>query len=314
MIFTLNGMAKLKVLMLNFLTMKVCNTVFQKIIYPLGRRLDESCPYVDARLPEFGRINAVIPPLSLQGSCLTIRKFSQKPITIEQMLEANTLCASASAFLELAVTKRLNIVVAGGTGSGKTTLLNALSSYIEVTERIITIEDTLELRLQKPHIINLEARPANIEGKGQVSIRQLLINALRMRPDRLIIGECRGAEALDMLQAMNTGHAGSMTTIHANSARDSIKRLVTLALMADVNLPAQAIREQIVSAIDLIIYTMRNADGSRKITSISEVCGLEGNTILSHNIFERNDNKLRSTGIIPRFLEGEAHELFWLAS
>jgi len=259
--------------------------VIERIIAPLGRRCDESQPYVDARLADGSRVNAIIAPLSLSGPTVTIRKFAKKALTPEDFIRFGTWTHNAAEFMRLCVLLRKNIIVAGGTGSGKTTLLNLLSGYIPRRERIVTVEDAAELRLQQPHVIRLEARPANIEGKGAVTIRDLVRNCLRMRPDRIIVGECRGGEALDMLQAMNTGHDGSLTTVHANSPRDVISRLETMVLMSGMELPSRAIREQIASAVDIIIHESRLSDGSRKVVAISEVTGLEGNQIVMQDIF-----------------------------
>ncbi len=260
-------------------------SVIERIIAPLGRRCDESQPYVDARLADGSRVNAIIAPLSLSGPTITIRKFSKKALTPEDFIRFGTWTHNAAEFMKLCVLLRKNIIVAGGTGSGKTTLLNLLSGYIPHSERIVTVEDAAELRLQQPHVVRLEARPPNIEGKGAVPIRDLVKNCLRMRPDRIIVGECRGGEALDMLQAMNTGHDGSLTTVHANSPRDVISRLETMVLMSGMELPSRAIREQIASAVDIIIHESRMSDGSRKVTAITEVTGLEGNQIVMQDIF-----------------------------
>ena len=259
--------------------------VIERIIAPLGRRCDESQPYVDARLADGSRVNAIIAPLALSGPTITIRKFAKKALTPEDFIRFGTWTHNAAEFMKLCVLLRKNIIVAGGTGSGKTTLLNLLSGYIPSTERIVTVEDAAELRLQQPHVVRLEARPPNIEGKGAVPIRDLVKNCLRMRPDRIIVGECRGGEALDMLQAMNTGHDGSLTTVHANSPRDVISRLETMVLMSGMELPSRAIREQIASAVDIVIHESRLSDGSRKVVAISEVTGLEGNQIVMQDIF-----------------------------
>ncbi len=288
--------------------------IIERIVSPLGRRIDESSPYVDARLPDGSRVNAVIPPISLVGPVITIRKFSKKPITVEQMVEFGSISPEAVEFLKACVLARINIIISGGTGSGKTTLLNVLSSYIPADERIITIENAAELQLRQEHVVTLESRPPNIEGKGEITIRQLVINALRMRPDRIIVGEIRDEAALDMLQAMNTGHDGSMTTLHSNSPRDSLARLETMTLMAGMDLPARAIREQVSSAIDLIIHQERLRDGSRKIVYISEVTGMEGDIITLTDLFffeqtglNPNNNKvegrLRASGLRPRFMD-----------
>ena len=257
----------------------------ERIVAPLGRRIDESQPYVDARLPDGSRVNAIIAPLALSGPTITIRKFAKQAMTAEDFIRFGTWTHNVAEFMRLCVLLRKNVIVAGGTGSGKTTLLNLLSGYIPSTERIITVEDAAELRLRQPHVVRLEARPPNIEGKGAVTIRDLVKNCLRMRPDRIIVGECRGGEALDMLQAMNTGHDGSLTTVHANSPRDVISRLETMVLMSGMELPSRAIREQIASAVDIIIHESRLSDGSRKVVAISEVTGLEGNQIVMQDIF-----------------------------
>ncbi len=259
--------------------------IIDRIVAPLGRRIDESSPYVDARLPDGSRVNAVIPPISLVGPCLTIRKFAKDPFTVEQLIDFGTLTPGAVLFMEAAVKARFNIIISGGTGSGKTTLLNVLSQFIPNTDRIITIENAAELQMRQDHVVTLESRPPNIEGRGEVTIRQLVINTLRMRPDRIIVGEIRGEESLDMLQAMNTGHDGSLTTAHSNSPRDTLSRVETMALMAGMDLPIRAIREQISSAIDLIIHQSRMQDGTRKVVSITEVVGMEGEVITMQDIF-----------------------------
>ncbi|MEM7800248.1 MAG: CpaF family protein, partial [Chloroflexota bacterium] len=250
--------------------------IIDRIVAPLGRRIDESSPMVDARLPDGSRVNAIIPPLALNGPTLTIRVFSDKPITMDNLIEWDSLTPEAAEFLKAIVQAKTNIVVAGGTGSGKTTLLNVLSSFIPEGERIVTIENAAELRLSQEHVVTLESRPPNVEGKGQVTIRDLVINSLRMRPDRIVVGECRGGEALDMLQAMNTGHEGSMTTAHANTPRDTLSRLETMCLMSGMDLPVRAIREQVSSAVDFIVQQARLRDGSRKVVAISEIQGMEG--------------------------------------
>lgn len=287
--------------------------VIERIVAPLGRRIDESQPYVDARLADGSRVNAIIAPLALSGPTITIRKFAKKALTPEDFVRFGTWTPDAAKFMELCVRLRKNIIVAGGTGSGKTTLLNLLSGYIPENERIVTVEDAAELRLQQPHVVRLEARPPNIEGKGAVTIRDLVKNCLRMRPDRIIVGECRGGEALDMLQAMNTGHDGSLTTVHANSPRDVISRLETMVLMSGMELPSRAIREQIQSAVDIIIHESRMSDGSRKVTAITEVTGMEGNQIVMQDIFAFNQTgidangkivgRMKPTGAIPTWID-----------
>lgn len=259
--------------------------LIEKIVAPLGRRIDEASPMVDARLPDGSRVNAIIPPLAIKGPSITIRKFSKDPLEIEDLIRFGTLSKNMAIFLEACVRARLNIVVSGGTGSGKTTTLNVLSSFIPEDERIVTIEDAAEIQLKQNHLVTLESRPANIEGKGEITIRHLVRNALRMRPDRIVVGEVRSGEALDMLQAMNTGHDGSLTTAHANTPRDVLSRLETMVLMAGMELPVRAIREQISSAVDLIIQQSRQKDGSRKITHITEVQGMEGDVITLQDIF-----------------------------
>ena len=289
------------------------NAIIERIVAPLGRRIDESQPYVDARLKDGSRVNAIIPPLSLSGPSITIRKFSKKTLTVEDFIRFGTWNANAAAFMEVCVKLRKNIIVAGGTGSGKTTLLNLLSSFIPETERIVTVEDAAELKLVQPHVVRLEARPANVEGKGAVTIRDLVKNCLRMRPDRIIVGECRSGEALDMLQAMNTGHDGSLTTVHANSPRDVVSRLETMVLMSGMELPSRAIREQIASAVDIIIHESRLADGSRKVTAITEVTGMEGQNIVMQDLFAfrqsgvdengRIVGEFKPTGAMPTFFD-----------
>jgi pilus assembly protein CpaF len=285
--------------------------VIQRIVAPLGRRCDESSPMVDARLPDGSRVNAIIPPLSLVGPTLTIRKFRKVPYGPIELLKNSTLTSEALQFLAASVKGRMNVVVAGGSGAGKTTFLNTLSNFISERERIVTIEDAAELQLQQLHVLTLESRPPNAEGRGEISIRDLFRNALRMRPDRVIIGECRGPEALDMLQAMNTGHDGSLTTIHANGPRDALSRIETMVLMSGADLPLRAIREQIVAAIDLVVFVERMQDGSRKVTQVSEVRGLEGDIITMQDIFafdtrsgvDRTRTDLRPTGIRPALTE-----------
>ena len=287
--------------------------VIERIVAPLGRHIDESSPLVDARLADGSRVNAIIPPLALKGPCITIRKFKRDLLTVANLIELGALTPRMAQFLETCVKMRRNIVISGGTGSGKTTLLNVLSSYIPGRERIITIEDAAELSVTQEHWVQLEARPSNIEGKGQVAIRDLVRNSLRMRPDRIVVGECRGGEALDMLQAMNTGHDGSLTTLHANTPRDALSRLETMVLMSGMELPVRAIREQIASAVHLVIQQTRFADGSRKVTAISEVSGMEMDTITMQDIFlfeqEGFDREGKvvgrfvATGFVPKFCD-----------
>lgn len=287
--------------------------VIKKIVAPIGRRIDESSPMVDARLPNGSRVNAIIPPLAIDGPSITIRKFAEDPFKVQDLVNFGTLSSKMAELLEICVEGRLNVVVSGGTGSGKTTTLNVLSSFIPEDERIVTIEDAAELQLSQEHVVRLETRPANVEGKGEITIRDLVKNSLRMRPDRIIVGEVRSGEALDMLQAMNTGHDGSLTTGHANSPRDMLSRLETMVLMSGMNLPIKAIRDQVASAIDLIVQQSRLMDGSRKITYITEVLGMEGDVIILQDIyrFEQKglDNRgkvkgdFASTGIMPRFVQ-----------
>ncbi len=286
--------------------------IVDRIVAPLGRRVDEASPYVDARLPDGSRVNAVIPPISLVGPTLTIRKFAAVPFTVENLIEFGTITPELVEFLKACVYARLNIVISGGTGSGKTTLLNIMSGFIPNDERIVTIENAAELQLRQEHVVTLEARPPNIEGRGEVTIRDLVINCLRMRPDRIVVGECRGEEALDMLQAMNTGHDGSLTTAHSNSPRDTLARLETMVLMAGMDLPVRAIREQISSAVNLIVHEERLRDGTRKVVNVTEVQGMEGDVIVLSDIFVFEQTgleagkvigRLRPTGIRPRFIE-----------
>jgi pilus assembly protein CpaF len=286
--------------------------IIDRILTPIGRRVDESSPMVDGRLPDGSRVNVIIPPLSLVGPVLTIRKFRPEPFSAQDLVSVGTITREMAEFLKACVIARVDMVVSGGTGSGKTTTLNVLSSFLPDDERIVTIEDAAELQLQQEHVVTLEARPPNVEGKGEIKIRDLVINALRMRPDRIVVGEVRGGEALDMLQAMNTGHDGSLTTLHANSPRDALRRLETMVLMSGMDLPVRAIREQIASAVDLIVHQARLRDGSRRVTSMTEVQGMESNTILMQDIFVFDqkgyrDGKvigtLRPTGVRPKFAE-----------
>ena len=286
--------------------------IIDRIVAPLGRRIDESSPYVDARLPDGSRVNAVIPPISLVGPVLTIRKFSRNPITVEQLIQFGSVTQEGIQFLKACVESRLNIVISGGTGSGKTTLLNILSGFIPADERIITIENAAELQLRQEHVVTLESRPPNIEGRGEITIRDLVVNSLRMRPERIIVGEIRDEAALDMLQAMNTGHDGSMTTLHSNGPRDTLARLETMTLMAGMDLPSRAIREQVASAIDLICHQERMRDGTRKITNLTEISGMEGEVITMTDIFVFEQTgiengqiagRLRPTGLRPKFMD-----------
>ncbi|WP_028457003.1 CpaF family protein [Chloroflexus sp. Y-396-1] len=287
--------------------------IIDRIVAPLGRRVDESSPMVDARLKDGSRVNVVIRPLALNGPTITIRKFRKDKLTVQDLVRFGSMSQDMADFLAACVQARLNIVVAGGTGSGKTTLLNVLSSFIPEDERIITVENAAELQLRQEHVVTLESRPPNVEGKGEVTIRDLVINCLRMRPERIIVGECRGGETLDMLQAMNTGHDGSMTTIHANTPRDAVSRIETMCLMAGMDLPARAIREQIASAIHVFVQQSRLKDGSRKVTQITEVAGMEGDVVVLQDIFVFEQTgidekgkivgQLRPTGVRPRFLE-----------
>jgi len=288
-------------------------SAIERIVSPLGRRIDESSPMVDARLPDGSRVNAIIPPLALRGPALTIRKFSKKKLVTQDLLNFGTLNEGMAKFLKMAVEQHCNIIISGGTGSGKTTLLNIMSNFIPADERIITVEDAAELKLGQPHIVSLESRPPNLEGKGAIPIRDLVKNCLRMRPDRIVVGECRGGEALDMLTAMNTGHDGSLTTVHANTPRDVISRLEVMVMMSGMDLPARAIREQIASAVNIVVQQSRLADGSRKITHISEITGMEGDVVQLSDIFvykqEGFDEKgkvigaFEPTGQIPHFYE-----------
>ena len=287
--------------------------VIDKIVSAVGRRCDETCPLVDARLADGSRVNAVIPPLAIDGANMSIRRFGADPLTWDDYINYNSVTPEMRDFLEACVKAHLNIVVLGGTGSGKTTLLNNLSSFIPDTDRVVTIEDAAELQLRQPHVVRLETRPANIEGKGRISIRDLLVNSLRMRPDRIVVGECRGPETLDMLQAMNTGHDGSLTTIHANSTRDSVARVETMVMMAGFELPLRAIRQQFSSAIHLLVQAQRLTGGPRKVVTVTEVTGMEGDIITMQDIFAFEQSGLSSkgrakgqfvaTGIRPSFLE-----------
>jgi pilus assembly protein CpaF len=286
--------------------------IIDRIVSPLGRRVDESSPMVDARLPSGYRVNATIPPLALDGPALTIRKFAQTPYTVQDLVANGTLSTNLVTFLRACVEARVNMIISGGTGTGKTTLLNVVSAFIPGHERIVTIEDTAELQLKRDHIVRLEYRPPNVEGEGEVTIRQLVINALRMRPDRIVVGEARGGEALDMLQAMNTGHDGSLTTIHSNSPRDTLRRIETMVLMAGLELPLKAIREQLASAIELVVHLERMRDGTRRVAYVSEVQGMEGESIVMQDLFEfeqtafqagRVVGTLESTGLRPKFAD-----------
>jgi pilus assembly protein CpaF len=285
--------------------------VIDRIILPLGRRIDVETPLVDARLPDGSRVNAVIPPVAIDGPSVTIRKFSRKRLTIEDLISFNSITPQIAEFLKACIVSRLNVVVSGGTGSGKTTLLNVLSSFIPADERIVTIEDAAELQLHQEHVVRLESKKANLDGRGEVTIRDLVRNSLRMRPERIIVGECRGGEALDMLQAMNTGHDGSLTTLHANAPRDAVSRMETMCLMAGLDFPLKVVREQIASAVELIVQQTRLRDGTRKVTQVTEVAGMEGDTVVLQDIFKFTEegidanNKvigtMRATGLRPIF-------------
>ncbi|MDO9556354.1 MAG: CpaF family protein [Coriobacteriia bacterium] len=288
--------------------------IIDKIVAQVGRRIDESSPMVDARLPDGSRVNAVIHPLAINGPMLTVRKFSREPYTVDDLIGFGTLDQRLAAFIEAGVRGKLNVLISGGTGTGKTTLLNVVSAFIPDDERIVTIEDAAELRLSQSHVLRLESRPPNIEGKGQVKIRDLVRNSLRMRPDRIIVGEVRGAEALDMLQAMNTGHEGSLSTVHANSPRDSLSRLETMVLMGGFDLPVRAVREQVASALDMVIQLARLRDGSRRVVQVAEIDGMEGDTIVMQDLFYYDHSmgidehgvsrgRLKSTGLRPKFME-----------
>ena len=288
--------------------------IIDKIVAEVGRRIDESTPMVDARLPDGSRVNAVVHPVAIGGPFLTVRKFSREPFTIADLIKFETLTAPVAHFLDACVRGRMNVVISGGTGSGKTTLLNVMSSFIPSDERIVTVEDAKELRLLQEHVCSMESRPANIEGEGEVRIRDLVRNALRMRPDRIVVGEVRGAEALDMLQAMNTGHDGSLTTVHSNTPRDTLARIETMTLMSGMDLPMRAVREQMASALDLIVHLVRLRDGTRRISHVSEVLGLEGETMVLQDLYlfdygmgidseGKFLGRLKSTGIRPGFSE-----------
>ena len=288
-------------------------TAIERIVSPLGRRIDESSPMVDARLKDGSRVNAIIPPLALRGPCLTIRKFAKQKLVAKDLINFGAIDEKMVEFLETAVNNHKNIIISGGTGSGKTTTLNILSNFIPSTERIVTVEDAAELKLAQPHLVSLEARPANLEGKGAVPIRDLVKNCLRMRPDRIVVGECRGGETLDMLQAMNTGHDGSLTTAHANTPRDMIARIEVMVMMSGMELPVSAIREMVASAIDIIVQQTRFSDGSRRIINITEITGVESGIVSLQDIFKyqqdgfddqgRVKGAFVSTGIVPGFYE-----------
>ena len=288
---------------LSFSSEAAVRAVIERIVAPIGRRIDESSPMVDARLPDGSRVNAIIPPLAVKGSALTIRRFGRQMLHPDDLVRLGSANERIVAFLKQCIVLRRNLVIAGGTGAGKTTLLNLLANFIPPSERLVTIEDAAELSLNHPNLVRLEARPANSEGRGQVAIRDLVRNALRMRPDRIIVGECRGGEALDMLQAMNTGHDGSLTTVHANSARDVIARLETMVLMAGMDLPLAAIREQIASAVEIIVQQARAADGRRRIVEITEVTGTEGARVLMQPLFRWRQGVFEDCGNVPQFLE-----------
>lgn len=281
---------------ISFLSDDTLRSTIDRIVSHVNRRLDESSPFVDARLPDGSRVNAIIPPISLSGPCVTIRKFRKEPFSLEELIRIGSLDDDSASYLRQAVIRRMNVIISGGTGSGKTTLLNALSQFIPESERIITIEDAAEIRLMKPHVVRLEARPPNIEGTGAVTIRDLVRNSLRMRPDRIVVGECRGGEALDMLQAMNTGHDGSITTGHANAPRDMLRRLETMVLLSGVEIPVKAIREQIASAIDIIVHTARTGNGKRIVSSICEVTGMGESQILLQETYRLSKKEVHDGG------------------
>jgi len=304
---------KLELTDIQFRDLQHIRHVIDKIVTPLGRRVDESSPMVDARLPDGSRVNAIISPLSLNGPVLTIRKFSVDPYTVEDLIGFGTLTQGMAAFLAACVKIKLNILVSGGSGAGKTTLLNVLSSFIPEGERVVTVEDAAELKLHQPHVVRLESRPPNIEGKGEIKIRDLVRNCLRMRPDRIVVGEVRGGEALDMLQAMNTGHEGSISTVHSNTPRDALARLETMVMMSGMDLPSRAIREQIAAAVHMIVQIARLSDGSRKVVNVTEIQGMEGNVIVLQDLFSFQQKgvgeggkvlgTIQATGMVPKFIE-----------
>ena len=304
---------KLELTDIQFRNLDHIRHVIDKIVTPLGRRVDESSPMVDARLPDGSRVNAIISPLSLNGPVLTIRKFSVDPYTVEDLIGFGTLTQGMAAFLAACVKIKLNILVSGGSGAGKTTLLNVLSSFIPEGERVVTVEDAAELKLHQPHVVRLESRPPNIEGKGEIKIRDLVRNCLRMRPDRIVVGEVRGGEALDMLQAMNTGHEGSISTVHSNTPRDALARLETMVMMSGMELPSRAIREQIAAAVHMIVQVGRLSDGSRKVINVTEIQGMEGNVIVLQDLFAFAQKgvgeggkvlgTIQATGMVPKFID-----------
>jgi pilus assembly protein CpaF len=304
---------KLELTDIQFRDLQHIRHVIDKIVTPLGRRVDESSPMVDARLPDGSRVNAIISPLSLNGPVLTIRKFSVDPYTVEDLIGFGTLTQGMAAFLAACVKIKLNILVSGGSGAGKTTLLNVLSSFIPEGERVVTVEDAAELKLHQPHVVRLESRPPNIEGKGEIKIRDLVRNCLRMRPDRIVVGEVRGGEALDMLQAMNTGHEGSISTVHSNTPRDALARLETMVMMSGMDLPSRAIREQIAAAVHMIVQVGRLSDGSRKVVNVTEIQGMEGNVIVLQDLFSFAQKgvgeggkvlgTIQATGMVPKFID-----------